>query len=445
MPQTPGRNTRLENLWRNISNFFARPFNAPTGQTAPLVGQVGYFSSEDVMSRRYDQEYVETPVRDVYRARQLIGLRARPEVSTALDILVGDILSSEDGDDIGLTVGEFLDVKKIIPVDPRLRQICLDCIDRIMMGSVLTTVAEEFLIYGDSFRSCVLDANCTKILRLKQLPTWEMFRVEDEDGVVFRFDQRKYLGEAMDNLQIHPAICTHWRYRRLYKYGRSMFEEVIPDSDALNQGYFALDKAAMAIGINPNIHVMPQGWTQKQADAYKRSYEIERDRNGRIMTDYFMLNGGDVKKLSATWNPDLKALIDNVLQRRMRIAMRSRIPPWMIGLPTIGAREISGQPALAYARMIGTLRTVLAEGVRQILNLELALNGYTLDQMKYRIEFPRIITDTQVQSGLKNQDGTPTDNNSEAETEVDVEQLDQLSPPSRDFDRFSTFLLESRR
>ena len=430
MPQSPGRNTRLENAWRAITGFFNRTANTPTGQTAPTVGQVGVFSSESLLSRRYDQEYVETPVRDVVRARHLIALRDRPEVSTALDIIVGDVFSSEDGDDLGFTVAPTLN-DNVTPVDPRLLEICLACIERTMRGTILSVALEELLMYGDSFRSLVLDPNYKKILQVKQLPTWEMFRIEDENANVLRFEQRRFLGEAQQDLQIHPVIMTHWRYRRRYKYGRSLFEEIIPDSDALNQAYFALDKAAMAIGINPNVHIMPQGWTDKQADAYKRGYENERDRNGRVMTDFFMLHGGEVKKLAGTWNPDLKALIDNVLQRRMRIAMRSRIPPWMIGLPTQGARDISGQPALAYARFIGSIRMVLAEGIRQILNLELALNDFTSEQMQYRIVFPKIYTSTQIQSGID-----PTESNL-----AGIEDLDRFHPAT-DRDRFSTFLLE---
>jgi hypothetical protein len=429
MPQAPGRNTKLENAWRQITTFFNRTANTPTGQTAPLVGQVGAFSSASFLSRRYDQEYLEIPVRDAYRARALIELRKRSEVSTALDILVGDIFSSEDGDDLGFTIGETLNDAKT-PVDPKILEIGLALIDRTMRGTVLNTVVEEFLIYGDSFRSLMLSPDYSQILKIKHLPPWEMFRVEDENGMVERYEQRRMLSTTDPEYEIHPAICTHWRYRQLYKYGRSLFEEIIEDSNALEQGYFAVDKAAMAIGVNPNVHTMPEGWKKDQCDAYKISYENERDRSGRIMTDFFVLAGGDIKKLSQSWNPDLKALIDNVMQRRMRIAMRSRIPPWMIGLPSQGARDIAGQPALAYARFIGSIRLILTEGLREIINLELALNGMKKDQMQYRIVFPKIYTNTTQQSGID-----PGESNLQG-----IENLDRLlSNTARD--RYSTFNL----
>lgn len=406
MPTATGRNTRAENIWRAITNFFTRSAPAPTGQTAPLAQQYGgSFSSQSALSRRYDQEYVELPIRDFVRARQLIELRKRPEVATALDILVGDLFSSEDGDDYGFTIGETLIDGS--PVDPSIRAICMKAIERLLTGGKITTIAEEFLAYGDSFRSLVVDPSYTQIQKLKQLPTWEMFRVEDQDGNILRFEQRRRLTEETAEFTIHPMLCVHWRFRPLYKYGRSLFDESLEDSAALEQGYFAVEKAAMAIGVNPNVHVMPPGWTKPQADAYKQSYEAERDRNGRVMTDFFMLSGGEVKKLSQTWNPDLKALTNNVDQRRARIAMRSRIPPWMIGLATIGAREISGQPAMAYARFLGAVRMTLAEGIRQILDTELAMNGYSKDQMNYRILFPKIYTNTQAQSNSQTDEPIP--------------------------------------
>jgi hypothetical protein len=433
MPQSPGRNSKLENAWRAISRFVFRSANVTTGQTSPLAGQLGLFSSETMVGRRYDQEYIETPVRDAPRAWHLINLRHRSEVSTAIDILVGDVFSSEDGDDLGFSIGATLN-DGVTPVDPKILAIGLPLINRLTRGDVLTTVVEEFLIYGDSFRSLIVDRECRSILRLKQLPTWEMFRVEDKDGNIDRFEQRRYLSGSGDSVfEISPAVCIHWRYRRRFKYGRSLFEEAIPDSDALEQGYFAVDKAAMAIGFNPNIHVMPKGWNPKQCADYQRAYENERDRNGRVMTDFFMTEGGDVRKLAGTWNPDLSALIDNVQQRRMRIAMRSRIPPWMIGLPTQGARDIAGQPALAYARFIGSIRSILAEGLRQIIDLELALNGFTKDQMEYRLIFPKIYTNTQAQSGTG---GEPEEMDSPG-----IEDLDTLFRKTRD--RYSTSDLEN--
>jgi hypothetical protein len=427
MPTTSGRNNRLETFWRTITGWTGKLFNTPTGQTSPTIGQT-VATHESPFNRRFDQEYVEIPVRDVFRARNLIGLRQMPEVATAIDTLVGDVFSSEDGDDMGMTIAPTLADGSLI--DPRMYQIALDCIDRVCRGTDLWTVVEEFLIYGDSFRSILLDSKMSRIERIKQLPTWEIFRVEDLNGDLLRFEQRNMISGPAQ-FEIHPMVCVHWRYRRYYKYGRSVFEEILEDAAALDTGYYALDKAAIAIGVNPNVHIMPNGWNDKQRDSYRLGYEREKEQ-GKIVTDFYTAFGGDIKKLGGTWNPDLGALLDNVLQRRARIAMRSRIPPWMLGLPTQGPREIAGQPALAYARFIGTLRIILAEGVRQIIDLELALNGFTAEQLKYRLVFPKIYTSTQAQSAQ-----TATD---EETNLLGIEDLDSFRA---DLNKYSTFSLKS--
>jgi hypothetical protein len=415
MPTTPGRNNRLETFWRSITGWTGRLFNTPTGQTAPTIGQT-VVSSESPFNRRFDQEYVEIPIRDSTRARLLISLRQIPEIATALDTIVGDVFSSEDGDDTGITIAPTLADET--PLDPKLYQIALDCIDRVLRGTDLWAVVEEFLLYGDSFRSILLDPKLTKIERIKQLPTWEVFRVEDFNGDVLRFEQRNIIS-GPPQFEIHPAVCVHWRYRRYFKYGRSIFEECLPDAEALETAFFALEKAAMAIGVNPNVHIMPQSWNDKQRDAYRLAHDREKQQ-GKIVTDFYMTFGGEIKKLGGTWNPDLSALLDNVLQRRARIAMRSRLPSWLLGLPTQGQRDIAGQPALAYARFIGSIRVVLAEGIRQVIDLELALNGFTSDQMKYNLVFPKIYTNTQTQSNQAVTD------NQESEDSPGLEDLDRV-------------------
>ena len=115
-----------------------------------------------------------------------------------------------------------------------------------------------------------------------------------------------------------------------------------------------------------------------------------------MITDYYVLYGGDVKKVGT--GSDVTSLVENVGERRQRLNMQSRVPPWMMGIPSAGAKDISGQPALSYARYIGAVRAVFAEGVRQVINLELALNDYSAEDFDYEIVFPKFYTEIQQQS-----------------------------------------------
>ena len=225
-------------------------------------------------------------------------------------------------------------------VGPRVKEICDACINRVMRGDSLKVAAIELLEGGDSFRSIVLNPSSTEVIRLKELPPWECFRIENEDGLVEYFEQRKWLDDSQA-LRIHPAVCVHFRFRRNSLYGRGLFEEMAPDAQSLSKGFDSLDRAVIASGVNPNVHVMPSGTDEAYREQYKRGHE-QRVRSGTVMTDYYLMpaqdggegTDGNVYKMVDSWNPDVTALLENVTQRRRRFAMQGRIPPYLLGLET---------------------------------------------------------------------------------------------------------------
>lgn len=396
MPVTPGRNTTIENLFRTVTGFVQVAEKFFLGQTAPRTGNNAAFSVGSLSSRNFDEEAMGFAIRDPFRAAKLNQIGQSPEVSTAIDIIVNDVLSSESGDSDSFRIGAYC-FDGVTPVNPEFQRIGNACINRVFRGSTLETIAESFLRTGDSFRAIQIDEAVTKVLGLQALPTWEMFRVENGYGQVLRFEQRRLRSlESEPEFVIHPIVCVHWRYRPSGKYGRALFEESEADVSSLEQGYKSLERAALAVGINPNIHTMPTGSTDKTAEAYKSKHENERQRQQGLITDYYLLFGGNVKKMEGS--SDINALVSNANERRQRLNMRSRVPPWMMGIPSAGAKDISGQPALAYSRFIGGVRAKCSEGVRQVLDLEFALNGYKSDELDYNIVFPKFYTEIQQQS-----------------------------------------------
>lgn len=396
MPVSPGRNSTAENLRRTLTGYARVAQQFFLGQTAPLTGNNVAFSAESLAARNYDEEAIGFPVRDPFRAAKLHRIGQSPEIAAAVDIIRDDTFSSEAGDSSGFRIGQYC-FDGVTPVNPEFLRIGNRCISRIFRGGNLDTIVEDFLRTGDSFRSIQLDEALTRVVGLQVLPTWEMFRVEDNNGQVLRFEQRRTRSlEVKPEFTINPVICVHWRYRRLRKYGRALFEESEDDVLSLLQGYRSLERAASAVGINPNIHVMPTGSSDKTAEAYKTKHDNERARQQGMITDYYLLFGGDVRKMGGS--SDVNALISNVAERRQRLNMRSRVPPWMMGIPSAGAKDISGQPALAYSRFIGAVRATFAEGVRQVIDLEFALNGFKFDDLDYEIVFPKIYTEIQQQS-----------------------------------------------
>ncbi|MEO1523106.1 MAG: hypothetical protein AAFU78_20350 [Cyanobacteria bacterium J06633_2] len=72
--------------------------------------------------------------------------------------------------------------------------------------------------------------------------------------------------------------------------------------------------------------------------------------------------------------------------------MRSRLERWKFGNEMRGANDISGQPALAYARFINAIRGDFSEGIKQILHTELALKQIPEERWKglLVLNYPRI-------------------------------------------------------
>ena len=383
----PGRNTIFEQIWRAASQW-SRTL-AP-GQQRPIT--LTYLHDpigETYQDRWWDLEITEVPVRDSARARRIVEMiEYCPEVATIIDEYVDSTFANQSGDDQGFAIALTLD-DNVTPIDPTIYKILNRVIEEVVGGTALDPAAERCLQWGDAFAGIGVDTRKRRIDKLLFLPTWEMFRVETNQGELLGFEQRRSLQDA-DPIQIHPLTCVHWRYRRKNLYGRSLFLESLEDWEALKDALADLRSASRAIGVNPNLHRMPEGTGKDYLEAYKAAHE-KRKREGTI-TDYYLMCGSGIEKLAGS-NPDLSAIIGNIEMRRRRIVMKSRCPLWILGFDSNGAREIAGQPALAMSRRINKLRMGLSAGIKHILNLELALHGYSREQWRYRIIWPKIYVD----------------------------------------------------
>lgn len=414
---TPGRNRIFEKIWRFLTVWSRTEIE---GQQRPRSGWRNWTYNDTTQEGRdYDLEIPEIPVRNPNLATQLIELRyCCSEAATAYDAINGDAWTSHDGDDQGFDISDTLNDNKT-KVDPKIQEILRRVIREVLMPSEPKIVGERLLAYGDSFASLGINSKAMRIERILYLPTWEMFRLESKQGELLGFEQRALLRDP-DPIQFHPISIVHWRYRRDNLYGRALFLECLKDWCRIEQILDDIAEASHAVGINPNIHILPCEYDEEQANEYKIMYEGAK--NQKILTDLYMYGGGDIKKLSNS-NPDITALLKAAEFFMARFVRRSRIPPWMLGFPGIGAREISGGPERAYARLINDFRQSLSTGFKQIFNLELALQGYPREQWQYRIIWPRFYIDP-----FKQQlDPDHDESNSQ-----EIEDLDYLSMISTD-------------
>lgn len=358
---------------------------------APMHGVARSYSkhwrSENTAAgRNYDLEIHETPIRDQDgKTRELIELHEWcPEVNFAIETLVQDCLSSADGDDQGIVINEK--IREGEEVDAEVFSIGMALIDRLFHYCDLAIILERMLSWGDCFIELGIDINEMAITQLMPLPTWEMFRVEPA-GTLERFEQRRsYSGD--DAIAFLPVKIAHFRYRRQNLYGRGLFGASLEDWARLREVTEDLALASREIGVNPTWHKIPADQDRRYLDAYRDNHQSQIAEGA--IAHYYLMPGEEIGKVGDA-NPDLRPLIESVLMWRSRIVMASGVPPYLFaGLPTTGARDISGQPALAYARRINAIRAQVTEGVKQIIDTELALKGIPKDRWKYTIGWPKV-------------------------------------------------------
>jgi hypothetical protein len=389
---SPGRNSLFENIKRAIYRFF-NP-NTIAGQQRSIT-QVAR-----VNPRNWDLEIKEYPIRSPSEARAILKIENYvPETATALNILATDVIASIDGDDVGVTVSPELSDGTAI--DPEVYEIVLKVCQEYFSSNFLSNTVERMVGRGDHFVSIGIDrvyqGSGYEIVKLLPLPTWEMFRLEDDKGSLLGFEQRRFvysngtMGE--DRISFNPIQIAHFRFRQEWLYGRSLWlSSLTTDLPKLEKAIDALYEACMAIGYNPNVHVMPPEMEKIDFDAYKDSYEAKKQEG--VITDLYMLNGGVIQKLQG--QTDISALITQVELYRKRIIMPSMIPLWRFaGFEQSAAQDIAGQPALAYARFINGVRGQLVSGLKEIVDVQLVLKlGYDAflarAKDKYRLIFPKI-------------------------------------------------------
>jgi len=348
--------------------------------------------------RNFDLEIPESAIRDPARAKELIELVSWSyDARHALDAATQDTFATPDGDDMGWSISEWLDKHKTIPTNPDVLVILNDLLNRkesidqwVIGGDKLEKAETLFLSYGDAFAEIGIDKDGSTygVSNLLYLPTWEIFRRETDQGFLEGFDQRRFISSRTPDAEFLPPQIVHFRHRRQFLYGQSIFEQSLDKWGHFKESINALAQASRDLGVNPTLHIMPPETTQLERDVYIQSWE-NKSLDG-IITNYFLYNNQDMRKLQSDF-PSLQPLIDTCNYWRYQI-IPAGFPIWFYpGLDNTGARDIAGEPARRYGRMRHKWCSILSKGIKQVCDTELILRkGYEWYQEngRYRIEWP---------------------------------------------------------
>jgi hypothetical protein len=356
-----------------------------TGQQRPYQFMVG--SDDTLQGRYFDQEIPWLgAVRDSARANQLHEMRElSSEVGTAINMLCDDALSHYTGD-TGLSIGEYVDADDKVSIDPATKEIVNRFIYQNAPTNEIRCWMDEYLSTGDCFIEIIFDRATTRIENFLVLPTWEMFRIEDNSGRLVGYQQRRHLSDT--SREFHPLQIIHCRYQRKKLYGRALFDELRADWSGLKSAEDDWARACREVGLNPLVHYMPPCADED----YRRKYIAIHKARMQIgsINHYYLDNEAKIENAS-TLPPSLKELSDRVDKKRRKFFQRARIPPWLAGFESSGAKEIAGLPGESFSRHINAIRQVLSDGLGYAIELELALNGITGDQARFRLKYPEII------------------------------------------------------
>jgi hypothetical protein len=358
----------------------------PQKQTEPrsLPRPESFFTSlQYVDYSSIDDE--EFPTRNTDYANNLIRLiDTTPELGTALETICTYALSSGTGDEMGFAVVEDENNPQ-----PEVVALARDLITRSFDIFGYWQVLWRMVAWGDAFIYLDIDTKQMRIESARLLPTWQVHAIPDDDGSLHHYEQRfPGLGDAVI---IPPVNLIQLSYNRRYLYGRSIFHECVKGGEdrAMADANFDLKEASRTVGVQPNIHTMPQGVDENYKRAYKEDHEARRKKG--LIPDIYLLNGARISTPEGmpSINP-LGGLMDHFNMRLKRIAVRSRVPLYLLGIETRYAREIATQPAIAFVVFVGTIRQFLSSGLRQLVNTELALKGIPPERWAYRFVFPQI-------------------------------------------------------
>jgi hypothetical protein len=328
------------------------------------------------------------------------------EVCGTLTILSQNVFQADDGSVGSWYVQEKDDLGQPLenPPHPDIVAIARDLANRrcgssfILGGQRLEEAVFSLFGRGDSFLELAITSDSLGgyvISDSVYLPTWSCFVETDDAGHVTSYRQQARLDPSEDDriwTGYDIAKILHFKHRGDNKrYG---FPAVFPNVEAWRQyknNAADLEEAARS-SIPIRIHEMPDGVNEQYKSSYRSEWESMLT-SGMISNAYLM-NGADIRK-EASATPTLKPLIDYHMQIKYSL-VPSGCPLWLvpgISLTQGTSKELGGQPALTYARLISHLRSILAEQIHFALGIEVTLSrGYDFwakERNNINILFPK--------------------------------------------------------
>lgn len=377
---TPTRRNLLQRLWAAFT---------ASGNQSPADGsnlQGSQYPIGNRQRRRTTLPLPEQPVRPIYGdlsiSQELIEMRSWSyEMRHSISILARDCFQQIDGRSASWRVAETLEDGR--KVHPDVIAIGRDIANRrngkslILGGDRLQRAARDMMSYGDGFLELGIERegigrNDWGIAKSLYLPSLSVFVDESEHEEPQSYRQQEKLAPSDSDRVIHPVKVLQFSYEKDRLYGNPLAFQSCEPWRKIKAASADLEDAAREIAIAPWLHVMPP----EQDESYRGKYQQRHESllNDGIITNLYLMSGADVRKATSGSNV-LKPLVDYYLSLRYQM-LPPGLPHYLfpgLGLESSSGKEIANQPALAYARMIANLRSLLGEQIKWAISLEIVL------------------------------------------------------------------------
>lgn len=415
--------TSRRNLLQRLWSFFTAG-NQITADSSNLQGS--QYPIGNRQRRRTTLPLPEQPVRpicgDLTISQELIEMRTWSyEARHAISFLARDAFQQIDGRSASWRIAEELDDGR--KVHPDVLAIGRDLANRrngktlVLGGDRLQRAARDMLSYGDSFLELEISREGTGakdwgISKSLYLPSMSVFVDEDEHGDIQGYVQQERLSRGSNDREIHPLKMLQFSYEKNRQYGEALSFQSLETWRKIKAASADLEDAMREAAIAPWLHIMPSDKDESGRAQYQQRHESLL--NDGIITNLYLMSGSDVRKAMGD-SDTLKPLVDYYLTLRYQM-LPPGLPHYLfpgLGLESSSGKEIANQPALAYARMIANLRSLLGEQIRWAIAIEVVLRKgfdfFVSDGYFDVVWSPWLITGFEQLTQQRQQPATPTE------------------------------------
>lgn len=322
-------------------------------------------------------------------------------IKKAARVILDAVMSSPDGSDWGVSISPTVGPEDAqVPVDT-LIQLIGDRVLRETIGyETIRLMAKRAINYGDCFtekifmfnpQAPLIKASLSGVL---VLPTFQMFRLEDNQGRLQGFEQRLSLYQAGNEIKFSPVQICHLRYDPEYLYGTSFFDGSLKDWVNFKDACLALVTASK-LAVNPIKYTIPEHWEKLQKEQYIE--QQQRAYKAGIIAQMFTTSDVEIERLG-NGSVSSQGQIESVLYYRRALKDNTRLPSylWNDEPVTSSARDVSGQPAMCMAVMVASIRQMISKSLREIIDTELILMGMIdPESRKYELKWPKLLATPQ--------------------------------------------------